>query len=378
MLLKVLDMGLNRYRLGSLITPVDERNTFGYQDFYGINIHKEFMPTVANTEGLDETKYKVVRKNRFVFSGMQTGRDQCIRISMYTEDNPIIVSPAYTTFEVTAVDIVLPMYFFMLFLSKERDRLGAFYSDGSIRSNLDWDRFCDIELDLPSVPVQQKYVDIYKAMVANQQSYEHGLEDLKLVCDAYIENLSNCECTKIGNYIDRNKKRNQDKYFTIYDVRGFNNDGQFIEPMRLFSGDISTFKIITKNDFVYNSRINSTIKRLSVVINESEDLIVSPAYESFRVIKEKELYPFYLYLLLQRESFARKVLFNSFGSSTIVFGFDDLSEIEIPVPCFSEQVAIANIYKAYKERWGINEKLKKQIKDICPILIKGSLEEGKK
>ena len=52
-------MGLNRYKLGSLITPIDERNTFGYRDFYGINIHKEFMPTVANTEGHEETKYKV-------------------------------------------------------------------------------------------------------------------------------------------------------------------------------------------------------------------------------------------------------------------------------------------------------------------------------
>lgn len=105
--------------------------------------------------------------------------------------------------------------------------------------------------------------------------------------------------------------------------------------MRLFSGDISTFKVVSKNDFVYNSRINSTIKKLSVVINESEDLIVSPAYESFNVIKDKELYPFYLYMLLQRESFARKVLFNSYGSSTIVFGYDELCDIEIPFPDFT-------------------------------------------
>ena len=85
-----------------------------------------------------------------------------------------------------------------------------------------------------------------------------------------------------------------------------------------------------------------------------------------------------MYLLLQRESFARKVLFNSFGSSTIVFGYDDLSEIEIPVPDFTEQVALANIYRAYKERWGINEKLKAQIKDLCPILMKGSIQEASK
>ena len=131
-------MALTKCKIGQLISVVDERNSYGITDFYGINIKKEFMPTAANTDGLDETKYKVVRKNRFVYSGMQTGRDECIRISMYLEDSPIIVSPAYTTFEVTATDKVLPLYFFMLFLSKEKDRLGWFYSDSSIRANLDW------------------------------------------------------------------------------------------------------------------------------------------------------------------------------------------------------------------------------------------------
>ena len=75
-------MGLTRYKIGDLVSIVDERNTFGIREFSGLNINKEFMPTVANTDDLDETKYKVVRKNRFVFSGMQTGRDECIRISM--------------------------------------------------------------------------------------------------------------------------------------------------------------------------------------------------------------------------------------------------------------------------------------------------------
>ena len=84
-------MALTKYRIGDLISVVDERNDIGIREFYGININKEFMPTVANTEGLDETKYKVVRKNRFVYSGMQTGRDECIRISMYTKDSPILV-----------------------------------------------------------------------------------------------------------------------------------------------------------------------------------------------------------------------------------------------------------------------------------------------
>ena len=110
-------MGLTKYKIGELISFCDERNSYGYTSFYGLNINKEFMPTWANTEGLDKSKYKVVRKKRFVFSGMQTGRDECIRISMYNGTEPIIVSPAYTTFEISREDLVIPEYFFMLFLS---------------------------------------------------------------------------------------------------------------------------------------------------------------------------------------------------------------------------------------------------------------------
>lgn len=369
-------MALTKIKLGKLISVVDERNTYDIKDFYGININKEFMPTVADTEGLNESNYKVVRKNRFVFSGMQTGRDECIRISIYLEEKPIIVSPAYTTFEIKDTDVVLPTYFFMLFLSKERDRLGWFYSDSSIRSNLEWVRFCDIEIELPDLAVQQKYVDIYNAMVANQQSYERGLDDLKLVCDGFIEDLENVSYNKIGNYIERNSYKNKTKILNKIQVKGFNNEGEFIQPMRLFSGDIATFKIIKKNCFVYNSRINSTIKKLSIALNEGEDVIVSPAYESFYIKNESELCPFYLYMLLQREKFAQKVLFNSFGSSTLVFGIDELSEVKIPVPDISLQLKIANLYRTYTNRKAINEKLKAQIKNICPILIRGSLEEG--
>lgn len=204
-------MGLIKYRIGQLVSVIDERNDIGIRDFYGVNINKEFMPTAANTEGLDETKYKVVRKERFVYSGMQTGRDECIRISMYNGDRPILVSPAYTTFEIEAKDIVNPMYFFMIFISKEKDRYGAFCSDGSIRSNLDWDVFCNIEIELPSLEVQQKYVNIYNAMLENQRSYEHGLDDLKLVCDVFIEELRNkCNLQRLGDYISLSEQKNED------------------------------------------------------------------------------------------------------------------------------------------------------------------------
>ena len=53
-------------------------------------------------------------------------------------------------------------------------------------------------------------------------------------------------------------------------------------------------------------------------------------------------------------------------------------EIEIPIPDIKIQQSIVDIFEAYNARKEINEKLKAQIKDICPILIKGSIEEAKK
>ena len=375
-------MELTRRLLKGLIEESDERNSEGKyseKDVIGVSTAKKLIPTKAVLDGVNLNNYKLLPPGYFAFVADTSRRGDKMALAYNNTNRTYIVSTWYVVFYIAknATKFILPEYLFMYFNRSEFDRYARINSWGSAREYFWLGDMENIELDLPSISIQQKYVDVYNAMLENQKSYERGLDDLKLVCDAYIENLSNCKQEKIGKYVERNKKKNQNVNFSKCDVKGFNNEGQFIEPMRLFSGDISTFKIISKDDLVYNSRINSTIKRLSIVINEGKNLIVSPAYESFKVVKEKELCPFYLYMLLQRESFARKVLFNSFGSSTIVFGFDDLCEIEIPVPSFSEQESIANMYRLYKERWNINEKLKEQIKDICPILIKGSIEEAR-
>lgn len=369
-------MALSKYRIGQLIKIVDERNSFDINDFYGININKEFMPTVANTEGLDETNYKIVRKNRFVFSGMQTGRDKCIRISMYMGNEPIIVSPAYTTFEIVD-EYVLPTYFFMIFLSKERDRLGWFYSDGSIRSNLDWDRFCDIQLNIPDLPTQQKYVDIYNAMVANQQAYERGLEDLKLTCDAYIEDLRRkMPCEKIGKYLIECNERN-DIGLTVDNVRGIATSKEFIDTKANMDGvPLSNYKMVRPNEIAYISDTSRRGDKISLAMNYSDETyLVSSISTVFRTNK-KYLLPEYLFLFYSRTEFDRYARFNSWGSARENFSFDDMCSVEIPIPDVGVQKAIAEIYTVYNKRKKINERLKAQIKNICPILIKGSLEEN--
>ena len=370
-------MALTKYKIGDLITTVDERNTIGIRDFYGININKEFMPTVANTEGLDERKYKVVRKNRFVYSGMQTGRDECIRISMYTKDKPILVSPAYVTFEVTALSTVLPLYFFLRFLTKEKDRYGAFCSDGSIRSNLDWEVFCDMNIELPSIEIQQKYVDVYNAMLANQQSYEHGLDDLKLTCDAYIEELRRkTPCEKIGKYLSECNERNN-VGLTVNNVRGIATSKEFIDTKANMDGvSLSNYKMIHPKEIAYISDTSRRGDKISLAMNSSDEMyLVSSISTVFRTNKE-HLLPEYLFLFYSRTEFDRYARFNSWGSARETFNWNDMCDVKIPIPDITIQKSIAEMYMVYNKRKKINEQLKVQIKNICPILIKGSLGEN--
>lgn len=373
-------MVLVKYKLGGLIEQIDARNSNGYysvDDVCGISTGKEFIETKANMDGVSLTSYKIVCKNEFAYVADTSRRGDKIALAFNTEKEKLI-SSIYTVFRVSRPDLLSSDYLFMYFNRPEFDRYARFNSWGSARETFNWEDMCDIDIELPPLSIQQKYVDVYKAMLVNQQSYERGLEDLKLTCDAFVENAGNCRYEKLGRYIARNLKKNDNERFSKADVKGFNNYGQFIKPMRLFSGEVSTFKIIAKGDFVYNSRVNSTIERLSIAYNEGEDLIVTPAYETFYVSDETVLYPYYLYFLLQRDSFAKKVLFISFGSATTFLSFDVLSDVEIPIIDYESQKAIADVYRVYKERYEINEQLKAKIKNLCSILIKGSIEEARK
>ena len=119
----------------------------------------------------------------------------------------------------------------MLLKSDERDRFFWFNTDSSVRDGMSWNDFCDIEVDLPDLKTQQKYVDIYLAMVENQKAYERGLSDLKLVCDGYIEDLRRkLPCEKIGEYVHSINEKNINGEITL--EQGININKEFITPQR--------------------------------------------------------------------------------------------------------------------------------------------------
>lgn len=371
-------MALTKYKLGYLIEPCDERNYDGIytlDDIKGISTGKEFIDTKANMDGVSLSSYKVVKNQEFAYVADTSRRGEKIAIAFNDGGKAVLISSIYTVFRVSKSNLLSSDYLFMYFNRPEFDRYARFNSWGSARETFDWDTMCDIDIELPYLPTQQKYVDIYKAMVANQQSYEHGLEDLKLVCDGYIEDLRRkMPCEKIGPYIRECNEKNDNNAITLF--QGVTVDHVFTDPKRV-AEDSENGSVVRTGQFAFNKVMKAHNTKLPIALREGPDCVVSNSYQVFEVIDEKKLLPKYLLLWMNRAETQRYAGFISFGTTRDIFSFEDMGEISIPIPNIETQQAIVNIFTVYQKRVEINEQLKAQIKDICPILIRGSLEESK-
>lgn len=372
-------MGLSKYKLGELIQLEDTRNHAGQytlKDVRGISIQKIFIETKAEMEGVSLSPYIVVKPDFFAYVTVTSRNGEKITLAHNTTRDTYIVSSSYVVFSVSKPELLSSDYLFMYFNRPEFDRFARFNSWGSAREVFSWEDLCDIVIDLPDLATQQKYVAIYQSMVANQQSYERGLEDLKLVCDGYIEDLRRkMPCEKIGRYIKQKNARNSDKRNGF--VVGLSTKKEFREAQcRVNRNELSSYKTVEPDEFAFVPTTD-TWKVLAFALNNLErEVVVSPIYEVFSVDKDA-LLPEYLSIWLSRNEFDRYARFNSWGSARENFSFDDMSEVQIPIPDIKVQKAIAEVYSVYTKRKKINEQLKEQNKCICPILIKGSVEEEK-
>jgi len=359
-------------RLGDYIQLVDNRNVdLAVTNLLGINITKNFMPSVANVSGTDLSKYKIIQKGQFAYSAMQVGRDETIRLALYAEDEPAIISPAYSVIESKDIEELLPEYMMMWFQRPESDRYGWFISDSSVRASLDYDRLSDIEIPIPHIDEQRKYVALYNGILANQKTYENSLEDLQLICDTYIEDLIKKEEPKIlGDYIEQVNIRNEEN--KKYPVQGVSNSRGFIKTRaKTQSINFSNYKIVKPDFFAYNpARLNIG----SIALRTDEDCVVSPMYVIFKIIDKKKLLPEFLTLWFKRKAFCNYAWFYAFGSVRDIFDYKLMEEVKLPIPSIEKQAAIVTIYNTLETRKHINEQLKAKIKPLCPVLMRGVVE----
>lgn len=363
--------------VGRLIKTFDRRNIDGLDyPFYGINKDKTFMPTVADTNNLDNTKYKIVEKGDFVFSGMQTGRDVCIRIALYDKEESILLSPAYTTFRIKDENKILPQYLFIHFNRLEMDRYGWFLSDGSIRSNLDWDRFCEIEIPLPSIEIQKKLVATYNGLKSLAEQNEALIEPLSKACEAFIVDckakypeveLSNGQ----DDYIEICDERNSENKYTLDNVRGISTDKKFIFTKANMDGvSLTSYKIVNNNYFAYVADTSRRGDKIALALNvTNKPILTSSIYTTFRCKDRSKLIPEYLYLLLSRNEFDRYARFNSWGSARETFDWNELCRVKIPLPPLEVQQSIVDLYKCLEEAKKIASEAREKLKTLCPALV---------
>lgn len=376
-----LDMTLTKYKIGSLIEPVIDTNVelkYGSDDVKGMTITKDIIPTKADVSGADLSKYIVVSPGDFVYNPRTHGKH--IGFGYNNTKSSFIISWNNIAFRIkdSMKKIVLADYLFMHFKRDEWDREACFQSWGSSTEVFSWDALCDMDIELPSIAIQQKYVDIYISMQTNQKNYEKGLDNLRVTVELLVEKLKNtsvkCPVSTIFREIDN---RNTDGHIT--DVQGINITKQFMPSVaNTLNVDLSKYKVVRKGQFAFSGMQTGRDECIRIAYHSKKNpIIISPAYTVFELVDDSVL-PEYVMMWFSRKEVDRLGWFMSDGSIRTNLDLDRFYEIEIPIPAKGVQKSVVDIFSSYKERMDISNKLKNQLKDICPIIIKGSVDEAKK
>ena len=363
---------MKKYKLGELITQRREKYD-GKETLcsWGVSRDGFIRP---KQEDADTSIYNVFYRNDFVFNPARMELNSIALNSFYDK---AICSSLYEVFYVTREDIVLPEYLNMFIKRDEFARRCWYEAIGSARNYFRVGDLSQFEIALPSIEQQRKYVDVYLALQNNLAAYQSKAEELKLVCDGYIEELrrrasnKSIPMVRIGDYISKRVEKNSDGAITL--EQGINIQKQFITPQRSNS-DLYSRRIVRKGDFAYCTQLNN--ENVAIAYREDEDCVVSSVYDIFYIKDESVLFPLYLMLWFRRSEFGRYVYRLSTGTSYEFLSYEDLSDYKIPLPNLAIQREIANVYKCYIERQRIAEALKEQLKNICPVLIRGSLLEN--
>lgn len=370
-------MGLSKQTLKGMIEYSDLRNEAGLyneDDVIGVSTNKDMIPTKANLDGVNLLNYKIFPPKSFAYVADTSRRGDKIALTYNNTNKTYIVSTWYVVFHLSeeAKNVLMPEYLFLFFNRSEFDRYARTNSWGSAREYFWFEDMEDVMITLPSIEQQRKYVDVYLSLQNNLATYQSKVDDLKLVCDGYIEDLRRTYGKEaIGPYIRSVDVRNENLSVTL--TQGVDVNMQFI-PAKREAEDQEGTKIVKTGQFAYNKVVKSNGTKLPIALREGPNCVISSSYEVFEVVNKEKLLPEYLMLWMSRSETHRQCGYKSYGTTRDVFPFEELCKLEFPIPSLEVQENVANIYKCYLERQRIAAQLKEQLNNLCPILIKGSLQ----
>lgn len=370
-----------------LVDKIDERNTDGsVSELIGVSIDKCFIKSVANTNGTDLSKYKVIRKNDFAVSLMQVSRDSKIPVARLEEYDVAIMSPAYPIFRVKDENVILPEYLDMWFKRPEFDREAAFIAVGGVRGSMPWEEFAKMKLPVPSIEEQRKVVQAYKTVtdrIALKKQINDNLANTEQAILVETIGRNQTEPTVLGDlvdFIDGDRGKNYPTFdeFTSTGYclflnasnvtsTGFNFDTcMFIteEKDRLMNkGHLSPYDIVlTSRGTLGNVALyDKHIKYENVRIN-SGMLIIRP--------KSKELSPYFIYALLKSSYMKAAIERFKSGSAQPQLPIKDLQKITFEIPQSNSVLsALDQQFLAIEESISVNNKEIDRLKELSGVLL---------
>lgn len=176
--------------LGDYIREVNVRNKdLSVTNLLGLSMTKQFRPSTSNIVGVDLSKYKIVDRNVFAFDPMSVIRVHKVPIAMNCTNDPIIVSPAYFTFECIDLNVLDPNYLMMWFQRTEFDRYADFKSDAAVRGGYNWEELCDTMVYIPPIEKQREIVAEYETLSNRISINQQIIQNLEATAQALYRKM---------------------------------------------------------------------------------------------------------------------------------------------------------------------------------------------
>ena len=184
---------------------------------------------------------------------------------------------------------------------------------------------------------------------------------------------------RLGDYIQQIDVRNKDEKVTR--LLGVSIDKKFIESIANTIGtDMSTYKIVKHGQFAYGPVTSRNGDKVSIALLTEEECIISSSYIVFEITDTKKLLPEYLNLWFKRPEFDRYARFHSHGSAREIFDWEEMCNVELPVPPIEEQEKIVAAYQKIETRIAlkkkINENLEAQASALFDELFMSEIENA--
>ena len=183
---------------------------------------------------------------------------------------------------------------------------------------------------------------------------------------------------KLGEIVELIDERN--KTLESSEVLGISIDKEFMPSVANTIGtDLSNYKLLRINTFACNPMHVGRDERLPVSLYKKDvPAIVSPAYFMFRVKDENKILPDFLMLIFKRDNFDRNCWFRTDGSVRGGITWNDICEIELPVPDLKEQEKIVNTYNAITKRIQLKQKINENLEKTAQCLFKKTIKQKEK